>query len=45
MNPALRCGAGGYADWVIISIHGHNTYLDLPYRQLLEVLYEMLRIV
>ncbi|GAB3687898.1 hypothetical protein GCM10028857_21480 [Salinarchaeum chitinilyticum] len=35
---------GGYADWVIVSIHGLKTYLDLPYRRLLDVLYEMPRI-
>jgi len=29
---------------VIVSIHGLKTYLDLPYRRLLDVLYEMPRI-
>ena len=40
-NPALQRGNGGYADWVIVSIHGLKTYLDLPYRRLLDVLHEM----
>jgi len=43
-RPALRRGLNGYADWVIVSIHGLKTYLDLPYRRLLDVLYEMPRI-
>jgi IS5 family transposase len=43
-SPALRRGRNGYADWVIVSIHGLKTYLDLPYRRLLDVLYEMPRI-
>ena len=43
-NPALQRGNGGYADWVIVSIHGLKTYLDLPFRRLLDVLHEMPRI-
>jgi len=43
-KPALQRGNGGYADWVIVSIHGLKTYLDLPYRRLLDVLHEMPRI-
>lgn len=43
-KPAVQKGFGGYADWVIVSIHGLKTYLDLPYRRLLDVLYEMPRI-
>jgi IS5 family transposase len=43
-KPALQRGEGGYADWVIVSIHGLKTYLDLPYRRLLDVLHEMPRI-
>ena len=43
-DPALCRGDGGYADWVIVSIHGLKTYLDLPYRRLLDVLHEMPRI-
>ena len=43
-RPALQRGDGGYADWVIVSIHGLKTYLDLSYRRLLDVLYEMPRI-
>jgi IS5 family transposase len=41
---ALQRSDGGYADWVIVSIHGLKTYLDLPYRRLLDVLYETPRI-
>jgi len=43
-RPAVQRGENGYADWVIVSIHGLKTYLDLPYRRLLDVLYEMPRI-
>ncbi len=43
-EPAIRRGEGSYANWVIVSIHGLKTYLDLPYRRLLDVLYEMPRI-
>ena len=43
-KPAVQHGDGGYADWVIVSIHALKTYLDHPYRRLLDVLYEMPRI-
>jgi IS5 family transposase len=43
-KPAVQRGFGGYADWVIVSVHGLKTYLDLPYRRLLDVLHEMPRI-
>lgn len=43
-TPAVQRGYGGYADWVIVSIHGLKTYLNLPYRRLLDVLFEMLRV-
>jgi len=43
-RPAVQQDFGGYADWVIVSIHGLKTYLDLPYRRLLDVLHEMPRI-
>jgi len=43
-KPAIQRGDGGYADWVIVSIHALKTYLDHPYRRLLDVLYEMPRI-
>ncbi|WP_256533372.1 IS5 family transposase [Halovivax cerinus] len=43
-RPAFQPGEGGYADWVIVTIHGLKTYLDLPYRRLLDVLAEMPRI-
>jgi hypothetical protein len=39
-KPALRRGDGGYADWVIVSIHSLKTYLGLPYRLFLEILHE-----
>jgi IS5 family transposase len=42
--PAVQKGEGGYADWVIVSIHGLKVYLDHPYRRLLDVLHEMPRI-
>jgi hypothetical protein len=41
---AVQCGDGGYADWVIVSIHGLKTYPDLPYRRYPDVLYELPRI-
>ena len=40
-DPAVKKGDGGYADWVIIVLHGLREYLDLPYRRLLDVLHEM----
>jgi IS5 family transposase len=43
--PAVQKGNGGYADWVIIAIHGLQQYLDHPYRRLLDVLHEMAGIV
>ena len=43
-EPAFRPGEGGYADWVIVSIHGLRVYLDHPYRRLMDVLSEMPRI-
>ncbi len=45
-NPraALQRGDGGYADWVIVSTHALKTNLDLLFRRLLDVLYEMPRI-
>jgi hypothetical protein len=43
-KPALQRGDGGYADWVIVSIHGLKMSPNLPYRRLLNVLYEMPRI-
>lgn len=36
---------GGYADWVIVAIHGLHEYLDLPYRRLLDVPHGMKWIV
>jgi len=43
-KPPVQKGFGGYADWVIVSIHGLKTYLDLPYRRLLDIMHEMPRI-
>jgi len=42
--PAVRKGEGGYANWVIVSIHAFREYLDQPYRRLMDILYEMPRI-
>ena len=44
-SPAVKRGDGGYADWVIVAIHGLREYLDLPYRRLLDVLHEMQGII
>jgi hypothetical protein len=43
-RPAVQKGLGGYADWVIVLIHGIKTYLDLPVRRFLDVFHEMPRI-
>ncbi|WP_276278576.1 IS5 family transposase [Haloarcula regularis] len=44
-QPPIKKEEGGYADWVIIAIHGLREYLDHTYRQLLDVLQEMPDIV
>jgi IS5 family transposase len=44
-NQPVKKGEGGYADWVIIALHGLREYLDLPYRRLLDILREMPDIV
>jgi len=44
-KPPVKKGKSGYADWVIITLHGLREYLDLPYRRLLDVLEEMPGIV
>jgi hypothetical protein len=41
----VKKGEDGYADWVIIALHGLREYLDHPYRRLLDVLQEMPGIV
>lgn len=41
----INKGKDGYADWVIVAIHGLREYLDHSYRQLLDVLQEMPAIV
>lgn len=43
--PAISKGERGYSDWVIVSIHALREYLNQPYRRLMELLYEMPRIV
>lgn len=42
---AFEPGETGYADWVIVALHGLREYLGHSYRQLLDVLQEMPRIV
>ncbi|MFC7072875.1 hypothetical protein ACFQJ7_13630 [Halovenus rubra] len=44
-SPGVKKGDGGYADWVIVVIHGLREYLDLPYRRLLDLLQEMHRVI
>lgn len=44
-DPAVKKGDGGYADWVVIVLHGLREFLDLPYRRLLDILHEMHGIV
>ncbi|WP_135806916.1 IS5 family transposase [Halorussus marinus] len=44
-DPAVEKGDGGYADWVIVGLHGLREYLGHPYRRLLDVLHEMPEIV
>jgi IS5 family transposase len=39
--PPVEKGDGGYADWVIVAIHGLREYLNQPYRRLLDMLHEM----
>ena len=43
-SPPLEPGEGGYADWVIVALHGLKEHLGHPYRQLMDVLKEMPRI-
>jgi hypothetical protein len=42
--PAYRPGEEGYADGVILAIQGLKEYLGHPYRKLMDVLREMLRV-
>lgn len=44
-QPPVQKGEGGYADWVIVGLHGLREYLGHPYRRLLDVLHEMPGIV
>lgn len=44
-RPAVKKGDGGYADWLVIAVHGLKEHLGHPYRQLMDVLREMPRIV
>jgi len=41
VKPAILCREDGYADWVNVLIHGLKTSLELPYRRLLDVLYDI----
>ncbi len=41
----LSAKKGGYAEGVIVAIHGLREYLDHPYRRLLDILREMPTIV
>lgn len=43
-GPAVKIGDGGYADWVMIAVHGLKEHLGHSYRQLMDVLHEMPRI-
>lgn len=40
-EPPVQKGDSGYADWVIVAIHGLREYLDHSYRLLLDELSEM----
>jgi IS5 family transposase len=44
-EPAVQKGQGGYADWLIVSMHSLREYLNQPYRRLLDILHEMPNIV
>ncbi|MEF8772752.1 IS5 family transposase [Halodesulfurarchaeum sp.] len=44
-EPPVQKGEGGYADWVIVALHGLQEYLGYPYRRLMDVLSEMTEIV
>lgn len=40
-EPPVKKGDGGYADWVIVAIHGLRELFDHSYRLLMEELSEM----
>ncbi len=42
--PVYRPGEEGYADWVILAVQGLKEYLGHPYRKLMDVLREILRV-
>lgn len=44
-EPDVQKGDGSYADWVIAALHGLRERLGHSYRQLLDMLHEMPRIV
>lgn len=44
-RPAVTPGDGGYADWLIIALHGLKEHLGHSYRQLMDVLSEMPHII
>lgn len=41
VDPPVKRGDGGFADWVIVGIQCLREYLDHTYRQLMDVLQEM----
>jgi IS5 family transposase len=44
-EPSVQKGDGGYADWVMVGLHGLRDYLGHPYRRLMDILKEMPGIV
>ena len=44
-EPPVQKVEGGFADWVIVGLHGLREYLGHPYRRLMDVLREMPGIV
>ena len=40
-DPPVKKGEGGYADWVIVTLHGLREYLNQPYRRLMDILQVM----
>lgn len=44
-DSAVQKGEGGYADWIIVALQGLKEHLGHSYRQLLDVLHEMPRVV
>jgi hypothetical protein len=44
-EPAVQKGEGGFADWLIKSMHSLRECLNQPYRRLLDILHEIPNIV